>query len=169
MTARIAATRGRDDVRTPQESRRAGGAGTVPRVLLGVAAGLALAGLGVATYLAATHLGDQPIACNGLGDCNYVNSSEYATVAGVPVSLLGAGAYAAMLGLVGAASLRRSFELLLAAWGLALASFAFSAYLTWIELRVLEAICIYCVASAVIVTALFAILTLASHRLRDEW
>lgn len=165
MTAHIAATQGR----APGRSRRAGVTGAVPRVLLGVAAMLAVAGLGVATYLAATHLGDQPIACNGLGDCNYVNSSEYAKVAGVPVSLLGAAAYATMLGLVGAASLRRSFELLLAAWGVALASFAFSAYLTWIELRVLEAICIYCVASAAIVTGLLAVLTLASHRLRDEW
>lgn len=141
----------------------------LPQALLAGAIALALAGFGVAAYLAVTHLGDQPIACNGVGDCNYVNSSEYATVVGVPVSLLGAGAYATIAALTLLAWRARSFELLLAAWGVALASFAFSAYLTWIELQVLDAICIYCVASAVIVTALFAVLTLASFRLRDVW
>jgi uncharacterized membrane protein len=130
---------------------------------------LSIAGFGVAMYLTLTHLGDQPIACNGLGDCNYVNSSEYAKVAGIPVAALGAAVYATILALTADAWRRRSFDVLLAAWGLALASLGFSAYLTWIELQVLEAICLYCVASAVIVTAIFAALSLAVYRLRSDW
>jgi uncharacterized membrane protein len=165
MSARVPAAR----VRGGAARRPAASAPALPQALLTGAITLAMGGFGVAAYLAVTHLGDQPIACNGLGDCNYVNSSEYAKVAGVPVSLLGAGAYAVIAALTLMAWRARSFELLLAAWGMALASFAFSAYLTWIELRVLEAICIYCVASAVIITALFAALTVASSRLRDEW
>jgi uncharacterized membrane protein len=62
--------------------------------LLALAAVLAFAGLGVATYLSVTHATGQPIACSGVGDCGYVNSSEYAKVAGVPVAALGAAAYA---------------------------------------------------------------------------
>ena len=73
--------------------------------------------------------------------------------------MLGLLAYLTMLALIVASWLRRSAELLLAAWGVALASFGFSMYLTYIELRVLDAICVYCVASACVVTALFALLS----------
>jgi uncharacterized membrane protein len=131
------------------------------RSALALAALLAAAGLGIATYLTVTHYGDQPIACNGLGDCEYVNSSEYAKLFGVPVALVGAAAYATMLLASMVALVRRESALLLAAWGVALASFGFSMYLTYIELRVLEAICVYCVASATVATALFVALSAA--------
>jgi uncharacterized membrane protein len=131
------------------------------RSALALAALLAAAGLGIATYLTVTHYGDQPIACNGLGDCEYVNSSEYAKLLGVPVALVGAVAYATMLLASVGALLRREPAVLLAAWGVALASFGFSMYLTYIELRVLEAICVYCVASATVATALFVALSAA--------
>jgi uncharacterized membrane protein len=53
----------------------------------------------------------------------------------------------------------RSSEALQIAWAIGLASFAFSMYLTGIEIWVLEAICIYCVVSASVMTGLFASLT----------
>ena len=117
---------------------------------------LALTGLGVATYLSVVHFADQPIACNGLCDCEYVNSSEYAKVAGIPVAVLGAAAYASIAALAAGWWFSRAAALLLGAWVMTAASFAFSAYLTYIELEVLEAICVYCVLSASIVTLLFA-------------
>lgn len=130
-------------------------------VSLGASVILALVGLGVAGYLTVVHYAHQQIACNGIGDCEYVNSSRYAEVAGVPVALMGAAAYGAMSLLAAAYLMSRSPALLQAAWGVALASFAFSMYLTGIELWVLEAICVYCVASASVMTALFATLSLA--------
>jgi uncharacterized membrane protein len=117
---------------------------------------LAMAGLGVASYLTVVHYAHQPIACSGIGECEYVNSSDYATVAGVPVALLGALAYASMGALVLGWWHWRNQALLLAAWAISAISFAFSMYLTYIELRVLDAICPYCVASASVVTAVFA-------------
>lgn len=129
---------------------------------------LTLSGLGVASYLTFVHYAHQPIACNGIGDCEYVNSSEYAKVMGVPVALLGAVSYATIAMLVVVAYLRRDAVLLVAAWGVALASFAFSMYLTYIELRVLEAICVYCVVSASIITVLFADLSALAWMRRDE-
>jgi len=138
------------------------------RLALPLAALLALGGLGVATYLVVVHYAHQPIACNSIGDCEYVNSSRYAKVAGVPVALMGAVSYGMLAALVGAAWLRRDAMLLLGGWALALAAFAFSMYLTYIELRVLYAICVYCVASAGIMSALFAVLSLALWGARDE-
>jgi uncharacterized membrane protein len=132
--------------------------------LLGVAALLAVAGVGIATYLTVVHYADQPIACSSIGDCELVNSSRYAKIGGVPVALLGAAAYASMLLLVASSWLRRSQTALTAAWGIALASFGFSMYLTYVELRVLDAICVYCVAQACVMTALLAVLSLAMWR-----
>jgi len=142
--------------------------GAHARLALLPAMALAAAGVGIASYLAVVHYAAQPIACNGLGDCEYVNNSEYARLAGIPVATVGAVAYATMLAATLGAWLRRDATLLLAAWGVALASFAFSIYLTYIELEVLEAICVYCVASASVMTALFAALSYSLWLTRDE-
>ena len=141
---------------------------TPVRAALLLAATLAATGTGIALYLTFTHYGDQPIACNGLGDCDYVNSSEYAKLLGMPVALVGAAAYITMLLASLGAWLRRDATLLVAAWGVALASFAFSLYLTYIELYVLEAICVYCVASAAVATGLFVALSFALWLVRDD-
>ena len=127
-----------------------------------IAGVLTVGGMGIATYLTFVHYAGQPIVCSSISDCELVNSSTYASMAGLPVALLGAVAYASMLLLIAGAWLRRSPELLLAAWGVALASFGFSMYLTYIELRVLDAICVYCVGSASIMTALFVVLSVCA-------
>ena len=145
-----------------------GGRGGVAAALSLAAIALAFVGLGVAAYLTVVHYAHQPIACNGIGDCEYVNSSKYAEVAGVPVALMGALAYATMASIVALAWLRRDAMLLLLAWTIAAASFAFSAYLTYIELWVLDAICVYCVISASVMTALFGVLSAVAWVHRDE-
>jgi uncharacterized membrane protein len=66
-----------------------------------------------------------------------------------------------MFVLIATTWLRRSEAALTAAWGIALASFAFSMYLTYVELRVLDAICVWCVASASVVTAIVLLLSAA--------
>ena len=147
-------------------SRRGGGGLAAALSFASVA--LALVGLGVATYLTVVHYAHQPIACNGLGDCEYVNSSKYAEVAGVPVALMGALSYAAMAAAVALAWLRRDGMLLFGAWVVAAASFAFSMYLTYIELQVLDAICVYCVVSATVMTALFIALSALAWLRREE-
>jgi uncharacterized membrane protein len=129
---------------------------------------LALAGFGVATYLTVVHYAQQPIACSGIGDCEYVNSTKYAKVAGAPVALLGAVSYATMAALIAASWLRRDALLLFVAWTLAAASFAFSLYLTYVELWVIDAICVYCVVSATTMTALFGTLSALVWLRRDH-
>jgi uncharacterized membrane protein len=129
------------------------------RRVLPLCAVLAVVGIGIATYLTTVHYAGQPIVCSNIGDCELVNSSSYSKLAGLPVALLGGLAYVTMLALIGGAWLRREGMLLAAAWGVALFAFAFSMYLTYVEVWVLDAICIYCVASASIVTALLVLLS----------
>jgi uncharacterized membrane protein len=121
---------------------------------------LAMAGMGVAAYLTYSHYANQPIACAGLGGCATVENSEYSTIIGIPVAVLGVLFCAALLALV----LTRLVRLPLAeewapvaAFSMTLAGVAFAAYLTYIELFVVEDICIWCASFAGIVTVAWLI------------
>ena len=130
----------------------------VPALLLALSVG----GLGISSYLAYTHWADASIACGGVGNCNFVNNSRYAELAGMPVALLGALNYAAMIATAVVWLWLRPPGLawpVMVFWGLSVGGTLYSAYLTYVELFVLEAICIYCVASASVMLASFLIST----------
>src|SRR6266699_3529653 len=116
---------------------------------------LTLVGLLVATYLWLYKIGVLGQLQCGTGSCEFVQASRYAELFGLPVALYGVGGYAALFA-VGLAGLQPRFALdrrvarLFAA--LSTVGFAFTLYLTGIELFVLNAICRWCVASAVIMT-----------------
>lgn len=121
-------------------------------------AALALAGVFVALYLTLYKLGAiGELSCR-VGSCETVNSSPWAVLLGAPVAAWGVGFYVttfvlAMAGLQDrfAESRRLSLAMvLLTGFGV-----AFSAWLTYLELFVIEAICQWCVVSAVIVTVMF--------------
>jgi uncharacterized membrane protein len=123
---------------------------------------LAVAGLGISSYLSYTHWAHATIACGGVGNCNLVNNSEYAELAGVPVALLGALCYMALIASALAWLWWRPAGFawpVMVFWGLSVGGTLYSAYLTYVELFVLEAICVYCVASAAIIATSFLIST----------
>jgi uncharacterized membrane protein len=121
---------------------------------------LALVGLLVATYLWLYKIGVLGQLQCGTGSCEYVQASRFAELLGVPVALYGVVGYGLLLG-VGLLGLQPRFAAdrrvtaLLAA--LATAGFAFTVYLTAIELFVLRAVCRWCAASAAIMTALWVL------------
>ena len=109
------------------------------------AIGVALAGLGIAGYLTAVHYAGGDPVCAVAHGCAIVQASEYSELAGVPVALLGMAGYVAIL-----VALARDGEAgRTAAAFLSLAGLGFSAWLTYVEVGVLDAICIWCVGSAV--------------------
>jgi uncharacterized membrane protein len=114
---------------------------------------LATVGLGVAGYLTYVHYAGLKPVCGISHGCETVQTSQYAYLATVPVALLGAFAYVGVI----ATSLSRSQQALLAAFGISLIGFAFSAYLTYREVFTIHAICSWCVSSAVIFTLLAAV------------
>ena len=121
--------------------------------LLGAA--LALAGLAIAIYLTVVHYDHSaPVCVGGGGGCEKVQSSDYAELASVPVALIGAIGYASIL--ISLAIPGQAGRFLGALLGLV--GFGFSAYLTYLELFVIDAICQGCVASAIVMTALAALL-----------
>ena len=117
-----------------------------------------------ATYLTWIKLAHLPALCRGVGDCESVNSSGYSEIHGIPVALIGLATYLAMAALL---ALEPRFPMLqdyspLTVFGLALTGTLYSAYLTYVELFVIHAVCPYCVTSALLITG---ILVLAVVRL----
>jgi uncharacterized membrane protein len=112
-----------------------------------------LAGLAIAGYLTYVHYAGISPVCEIAHGCEKVQTSQWSELAGIPVALLGLLGYAAIL----AAVLVPGEAALTAAAGQALVGMGFSGYLTYRELFTIDAICIWCVASAVLMTALAAI------------
>lgn len=134
----------------------------VLRVVLGV---LAAAGLLISAYLSWVHfVGIAPVCVGGSGGCETVQSSPYATVLGVPVSVLGLVGYS---GLLASAVLRGETGVYLG-FLIALVGTLFSAYLTYLEVFVIHAICQWCVASAAIMVAALICASLAFLRLTES-
>jgi uncharacterized membrane protein len=121
---------------------------------------VALVGIGIAGYLTYVHYrGLSPICALNEG-CEKVQSSRYAKVGGVPVPLIGLVGYVAIL-----ASLFVRGELArLATAAMAIGGFAFSVYLTSLELFTIDAICQWCVGSAIVMTALAILATIRALR-----
>jgi uncharacterized membrane protein len=129
---------------------------------------LALAGVFVSLYLWLHKLGVIGVLQCGTGGCDTVQASRYADFLGLPVALYGVVGYgvlfAVSLGAVQQAHApRRPLDAVVAV--LASLGFAFTLYLTGVELFVIHAICRWCVASAVIITAI-AVLSLLQLRRR---
>jgi uncharacterized membrane protein len=114
---------------------------------------VAVIGLGVAGYLTVVHYAGGSPVCAIAHGCAKVQESKYAELAGVPVALLGAAGYAAIL----LTLLRDDEPARTATAFLALGGAGFSLWLTYVEVFTLEAICIWCVASAVCMVALAAL------------
>jgi uncharacterized membrane protein len=116
-----------------------------------VTAVLALAGIGIAGYLTWVHYAEvQPICVGGSGGCERVQASRWAELAGIPVAVLGLAGYGAILASLALPEEPGSS----AAAFLSLVGFGFSAWLTYVEVVEIEAICQWCVASAIVMTAL---------------
>jgi uncharacterized membrane protein len=120
---------------------------------------LAVVGAVDSAYLAWVKLTHTEVFCGTSRACDTVNNSIYAEIGGVPIALLGLGAYLVL----GALLLFENRSPTVASWGpvavfgMALTGTLYSAYLTYVELYVIHAICPYCVLSAVCITGLLAL------------
>jgi uncharacterized membrane protein len=117
-------------------------------------AALAVAGIGVASYIAiAEGGGGAPKCLAGGHGCETVAQSHYAHLAGINVAAIGIFGYALLL----IAALLPGDAGRFGGFLTALIGFGFSAYLTYLELFVIDAICQWCVASAVLMSLSLAV------------
>jgi uncharacterized membrane protein len=114
---------------------------------------LALAGLGVSIYLAYVEINQVEAVCGPVGECNIVQASPYARILGVPIAVLGILNYLLVMTLwLGRRWLPGLWAIMpaLGLLGLSLVGVLFSIYLTWLEIFVIRAVCLWCLSSAVI-------------------
>jgi uncharacterized membrane protein len=129
--------------------------------LRAIAAVLAVLGIGVATYVAITEFGGGiPICVAGGHGCETVAHSKYSHLGGINIAVFGIAGYVLILG----ASVLRGDPGRLGAFIFSTIGFGFSAYLTYLELFTINAICQWCVASAVLMALLFAVNALRAYR-----
>jgi uncharacterized membrane protein len=122
---------------------------------------LGIAGAVIASVLTSFHIsiGAEEKLCSAAAGCGTVNASPYSTIGAVPIALLGLGAYVVVV-VVALLSLRsrRVWEWsAIAIFSISLIGTLYSAYLTYLELFVIRAVCPWCVASALIMTAIWGV------------
>jgi uncharacterized membrane protein len=125
------------------------------RSLRTAAAIVALAGLMLAGYMTWVHFDEAALVCVTGGSCETVQKSAYAEIAGIPVAVLGLGAYAIVLGLIAWDTPGAR----LGAAMLSLVGLLFSVYLLAVQLFVIDAVCTWCLANDVVIAPLLAVLT----------
>jgi uncharacterized membrane protein len=121
---------------------------------LTLAASTALAGM-IAAYLVVVHYRADALVC---ATSETVQRSRYAELVGAPVAAFGLGAYVLLF----ASSLTRRPVALAAAAGLGMTALVFAQFLAYVQVAVLHAICVWCVAadSLTILVAAAAVLRL---------
>ena len=125
-----------------------------------IVAALALAGIFISLYLTLYKLGViGELSCT-LGSCETVNTSKWSRFLGLPVAAWGLLFYidvfaVALVGTMPRLETEPLISLVLVAE--TAVGVLFSAWLTYLELGVIHAVCIWCVTSAVIVTVIFAV------------
>ena len=117
---------------------------------------LCLTGATVASFALREHYNNEPSPCsiNDVWDCGTVNHSPFAAIRGLPVAIIGILGYSLLAALAG------RFPRITAL--AAIAGLAFSLRLTWIEWKLLQTWCIYCVTSQVIIALVTALAIFAA-------
>jgi len=121
---------------------------------------LAVVGICIALYLTLYKVGVIGVLSCSIGSCEMVNTSKWSMLFGIPIAAWGLAAYVALLVLAMAGSSEaREESVPIARMLVALAGWSvlFSAWLTYFELFVIHAICIWCLTSALLWVVILAV------------
>jgi uncharacterized membrane protein len=136
-----------------------------------IVAALALAGIFISLYLTLYKIGIIGELSCSIGSCETVNLSKWSRFLGLPVAAWGLFFYIdvfaiALIGTMPRFENEPLISLVLAAE--AAVGVLFSAWLTYLELAVIHAICVWCVTSAVVVTLIFLTSALDLREMRSR-
>jgi len=144
--------------------------GRVPaRKLLGLHPAIILAvldtmGLVVAGYLSVVELSGGVPACGIIKGCEEVALSEYARIGGVPVAVFGVVLSIVLLALAIAWWKTDIYGLLLAHYALSLVGVVFDGYFLYLQVFVIQAVCIWCVTYEVTLLLRFLVALIVWYR-----
>ncbi len=121
---------------------------------------LGLIGAGIAGYLTYIHYQNLNSICLFNAKCDTVLTSEYSAMWGVPLSLFGLLMYLALVVLsLGSLWAKEEWRNWLAVgiYGIALSAVLFTIYLYYLEIFEIHAFCSWCIASSIVVLAIFVL------------
>jgi len=108
-----------------------------------------------AAYLSVSYyLGEAP-NCYLFNGCDIVTTSSYSKILGVPISLFGAFYYLFIFFASLAIILHNKTTFTKYIFGVSSFGFAVSIFLTYVQFFVLQALCIYCLSSAIFTLIIF--------------
>jgi len=118
---------------------------------------LSILGVIDSLYLLYIKISHATVVCSG--GCDIVNASKYSEIFGIPIAIFGVLGYLVIILFV---IFDNNIEFIkenstIVIFGLSLIGVLYSAYLTYLELAVIHAICEYCVISAIVMTLIFII------------
>jgi uncharacterized membrane protein len=124
------------------------------RLLWTISLILALVAIGVTGYMTYNKLAGQTLPCTneGLINCAVVENSAWASILGVPTATWGLMAHLGILSVL-LMSLRVPFfqqNGILMLFGIALFGTLYHAYLLYVSFTILQALCPWCIAAAII-------------------
>lgn len=113
-----------------------------------------LVGVMVSAYMAYVEMTANPAVCGVIGDCNAVQQSEYASLFGVPIGLIGVIGYLMMFILnitINRVPQKYRWQFLFMLKVLVGGAAGFTIYLTFLEPFVIGAVCAWCLLSSLII------------------
>lgn len=133
---------------------------------------LCAVGLGAAGYLSYVEIYKVEAVCGPVGDCNAVQSSIYARLFGVlPLGVLGMAGYLAILSAYFYPRFRKdrlAHYAPVAVLCMTIFGVIFSIYLTYLEIFMIRAVCMWCITSAVVMTLLLLVSLGPALQVMDE-
>ncbi len=132
-------------------------------LLFALAALVSLVGLADAIYLTVEHLSGRSVRCTIVSGCSEVLSSEYATVRGVPLAMVGAAAYFTVfsLAVLAAYSYKWAAKFLMLIVGL---MFVTTLWLLYLQAFVIKHFCQFCLLSALVTFILTVLIAISLRR-----
>lgn len=129
---------------------------------------LSIVGIFDTAYLTIKRYTQDGVNCSIFEGCDFVTTSVYSTIFGVPVAVLGIIFYVSIFTLSVLYLRSKNKKLLTSILGLSGVGFLMSMWFVYAQLLILESICSYCMLSATLSTTIFILSLIAVLKSKDN-
>jgi uncharacterized membrane protein len=129
---------------------------------------LSIVGIFDTTHLTIKRYTQESINCSIFEGCDFVTTSVYSTIFGVPVAVLGIIFYVSIFTLSVLYLRSKNRKFLVSILGLSSVGFLMSVWFVYAQVFILESICSYCMLSAILSTTIFILSLIVVLKSKDN-
>jgi len=131
---------------------------------------LSMLGITDASYLSYSYFSGIPVKCSFFSGCEIVTASKYSEIFGIPISLIGLLYYILLFVIIVWATRKEEISIsgIKNVFLLSFFGFLFSAYLLYLQVFIIQTLCIFCLISATVSTLIFVLSGLFYKSLRGN-